>query len=100
MSDVNEVRQLSELPALASNVLNGNQPVVRIIVEGQTGNGKSAILLLIHELLKEKGVKTLLADAYTHDEMKINSDTPENLDKVLKMYSPVVVLQEKLIPKV
>lgn len=83
------------MPELATNVLDGSERcVVRIVVEGKVGGGKSAMLWKIHELFKAMGHQVLLEDRYTHDEMQFSQG--DDHDKTLRMYSPIIVLQERL----
>ncbi len=68
---------------------------VKVIVEGTVGTGKTAILIMLYKLLKEKGVDVKIEDQYTLDMMNMDMGTE---DQMLKMYNPTIVLQEKLLP--
>lgn len=83
---------------ISTNVLSDmDRPTVRICVEGKVGCGKTAILLMIRDLLQDK-VEVVLADEYTQDEMALIEGG--NYDQELKMYSPIVILKEQINPTV
>lgn len=82
----------------AASILAGtDRPVVRIVVEGRIGSGKTALLAMIKELLENK-VELYIENEYTRNELDLEHGT----DRVatLTMYSPVVLLCERLIPNI
>jgi CO dehydrogenase nickel-insertion accessory protein CooC1 len=81
--------------SIATNVLDGTErPLVRVIVEGQVGSGKSAILAILLEVLQGKAT-VVLADEYTQAELKLEAGT--DYAATLKMYNPTIVLQERVV---
>lgn len=70
------------------------KPMVRIIVEGKVGCGKTAILAMIKDLFEDK-VEVIIENAYTSSELLFEEGNDH--EKTLKMYSPVVVLSERLL---
>jgi hypothetical protein len=83
--------------SLGANVLEGaDKPKVRITIEGQVGCAKSSILLMIHELFKDK-VEVVIGDEYTKQEVLMNRDVRSH-EEILAMYSPTIVLHEKINP--
>lgn len=99
MSDlpVPEVRVRPEL-GLATDVLaNTDRPLVHIQVSGAVGSGKTAILAMIYALLASKGIKVALENDYTLAELRLEEG--QDHDQSLKMYSPAVILEERLVPK-
>lgn len=85
------------VPSLAVDVLKGeDRPVVKIVVEGVVGQGKTALLSLIAQALQGH-VQLYLENQYTLEELRLKDD--DDL-KTLKMYNPIVVLEERLVKKV
>lgn len=79
---------------ISSDVLeNSDKPMVRIVVEGKVGCGKTALVSMIQEMLKGK-VRVIIENEYTANELKLNV-TSDN-EETLKMYSPVILLCERI----
>jgi hypothetical protein len=70
------------------------RPVIRIAVEGTIGSGKTIILAMIQEFLAGKA-EVYVEDEYTRNELALEHGT----DRVtaLAMYSPVVLLCDRLV---
>jgi hypothetical protein len=93
--DINQ--SLGPTLSLGADVLHGaDKPKVRITIEGQVGCAKSSILLMIHELFKDK-VEVVIGDEYTKQEVLMNRDV-RNHEEILTMYAPTIVLYEKINP--
>lgn len=83
---------------IAANVLAASdRPVVRIAVEGRIGSGKTVLLALIKELLDGK-VELYVENEYTRNELELERGTDRTT--TLTLYSPVVLLCDRLTPDV
>lgn len=92
-----DVTNLSEPTlSLAANVLsNSDRPVVRIAIEGRVGSGKTALLSMIHDLLKDK-INVVIENDYTKHELELEQGSDH--EAALRMYAPTVLLCERLTP--
>ena len=83
---------------IAANVLSGtSRPVIRIAVEGKIGSGKTILLAMIKEMLEGK-VEIYVENEYTNNELELERGTDRTT--TLAMYSPVVLLCDRLNPDV
>ncbi|BAW19234.1 hypothetical protein [Ralstonia phage RP31] len=89
------VRQTPVISLADDVLLAGNaKPIVKITIEGKIGSGKTAILSMIKDLLQDH-VEVMVENEYTLSELKLEEGNDH--EKTLKMYSPVVVLSEKIL---
>lgn len=93
----NDEQRPMTLAMVADRLASSNRPIVRIVVEGKVGSGKTAILALIKQMLEGKA-ETYVEDEYTQSELNLEECTDHC--STLAMYSPIVLLCEQLNPNI